>query len=270
MPAFVYGLNTSTIKPASLLDKVRIAAETGYRAIELWHDDLEAFVRGGGTLAEVKRALDDGGLAVATTIYLKGWFETTAGAHADALDLCRRRLEQAAAVGAAHVIAGPPAGVADRDLGAAHYRELLALGREYGVKPAMEFLGFVEDINTIDDAWEIVTKAGDPDGTIVLDPFHIFRGGGSPERISSLPPEGIAVFHFNDAPAAPPRAEQHDRHRVYPGDGHLDLRGMVRQLERIGYRGCISLELFNESLWEQDPRDVARTGLEKMRAVVET
>lgn len=269
MAEFIYCLNTSTIKPASLLEKIRITAETGYRAIELWHEDLEAFVSDGGTLAEVKRALDDGGLSVATTIYLKGWFESTGADYQQALETCRRRMEQAAAVGAAHVIAGPPAGTAQRDLGAAHYRELLALGREYGVKPAMEFLGFVEDITTIDDAWEIVTKAGDPDGTIVLDPFHIFRGGGPPERIGDLPADRIAIFHFNDAPTSPSRTEQHDRDRVYPGDGHLDLRGMLDQLEKIGYRGCISLELFNEALWSQDPREVAKTGLEKMRQVVE-
>lgn len=269
MPEFVYGLNTSTIKPAPLPEKIRIAAETGYRAIELWHDDLEAFVRDGGSLADVKRRLDEGGLTVVTTIYLKGWFESTGEAYQQVLEQCRRRMDQAAVVGARHIIAGPPAGTADRDVGAAHYRELLAIGREYGVRPAMEFLGFVEDIKTIDDAWEIVTNAGDPDGTIVLDPFHIFRGGDSAERIGSVPGDRIAVFHFNDAPASPPRQEQHDRHRVYPGDGHLDLGGMIRELKKTGYRGCISLELFNESLWARDPREVAQVGLEKMRAVVE-
>jgi sugar phosphate isomerase/epimerase len=269
VPEFVYGLNTSTIKPAALLEKIRIAAETGYRAIELWHEDLEVYLRDGGSLADVRRALDDGGLTVATTIYVKGWFESTGEAYQQALEQCRRRMDQAAAVGAGHIIAGPPAVHADRDLGAAHYRELLALGREYGVRPAMEFLGFVEDIKTIDDAWEIITQAGDPDGTIVLDPFHIFRGGGSMERIGSLPGDRIAVCHFNDAPASPPREQQHDRHRVYPGDGHLDLRGMIRQLRATGYRGCVSLELFNEALWAREPREVAATGLEKMRAVIE-
>jgi len=44
--------------------------------------------------------------------------------------------------------------MADHDLGARNYRELLEIGLAMGVKPAMEFLGFVEDINTIEDALE--------------------------------------------------------------------------------------------------------------------
>jgi 2-keto-myo-inositol isomerase len=37
----------------------------------------------------------------------------------------------------------------------------------------------------------------------------------------------------------------------------------------IGYQGWLSLELFREDLWKRDPLEVARIGLEKMRAVVE-
>jgi sugar phosphate isomerase/epimerase len=85
-----------------------------------------------------------------------------------------------------------------------------------------------------------------------------------------VPADRIAISHFNDAPAIPPRLQQHDKDRVYPGDGHLDLRRMVRLLKQVGYNRWLSLELFNEKLWAQDPAEVARTGLEKMRAVVES
>ena len=44
---------------------------------------------------------------------------------------------------------------------------------------------------------------------------------------------------------------------------------MVSILREIQYRGPISLELFNETLWQQDPLEVARIGLDKMRQVVE-
>lgn len=269
MPDFQYCLNSSTIRPAPILDKIRIAGEVGYSAIELWHDDIDLHLSRGGTLQELKAALTDQNLVVPTTIYLKGWFETTGAEHAVELEECKRRMAQAAAVGAIHVIAGPPAGFADHDQGARNYHELLEIGRTFGVRPAMEFLGFVDDINTIEDGLEIVTKAGHPDGTVVLDPFHIFRGGGSPESIVKLRAEQIAIFHFNDAPAHPPRAQQHDKDRVYPGEGHLDLKRQLDLLRQIGYRRWLSLELFREDLWAQDPKEVARVGLEKMRAVAE-
>ena len=59
MSQFTLALNTSTIRPASLMDKIRIAGKTGYEAIELWNDDLTAYEEQNGSLADVKRALDD-------------------------------------------------------------------------------------------------------------------------------------------------------------------------------------------------------------------
>ena len=53
------------------------------------------------------------------------------------------------------------------------------------------------------------------------------------------------------------------------GDGTFDLRRYLELLLATGYEGFLSLELFREDLWKQDPVDVAREGLEKMRQVVE-
>ncbi len=270
MANFIYCLNSSTIRPTPILDKIRIAGETGYQAIELWHDDIDAHLNQGGTLAELRWALGDNGLTVPTTIYLKGWFETTGSEHVRELEECKRRMNQAAELGAIHVIAGPPAGQADHDQGARNYHELLEIGRKIGVKPAMEYLGFVEDINTIEHAAEIIAKSEHPDATIVHDPFHIFRGGGSFDSLVKLPAQRIAICHFNDTPASPPRVEQHDKDRVMPGRGHLDLRHMLTLLKQIGYNRWLSLELFREDLWAQDPRTVARQGLEAMREVAES
>jgi sugar phosphate isomerase/epimerase len=49
----------------------------------------------------------------------------------------------------------------------------------------------------------------------------------------------------------------------------LDLRRQIALLEQIGYGGWLSLELFREDLWREDPLEVARVGLQKMRAVAE-
>ena len=263
------GLNTSTIRPAGLMDKIRIASETGYSAIELWNDDLTAYEEQGGSLADVKKALDDYGLSVPTVIALHGWLNTTGTEHQEAIEEAKRRMAQAAAIGSTYIISSPPREVADLQLGGKNYRELLELGREFGVKPAMEFLGFVDGVNQVKHAWEVMEVADHPDSTIVLDPFHIYRGGGEIEDIKGIPGEKIAVFHFNDAPAQPAREAQSDADRVYPGDGILDLGQMISILNDAGYTGVISLELFNPTYWEQNPAEVARIGLEKMRAIVE-
>ena len=269
MAPFSYCLNASTIRPTPILDKIRIAGDVGYSAIELWHDEIEAFVASGRPLGDIKKALGDAGLSLPTTIYLRGWCDTTGAEHTAGLDECKRRLQQAAELGAVHSIASPAGGTVDVALAARNYRELVELGLSFGVKPAMEYLGFVEQLNTIESALEIMTLSGHPQATIIVDPFHNFRGGGSFASMAKLRGDQIAISHFNDTPATPPRLEQHDHSRVLPGEGHLDLKQWIGLLRQIGYKGCLSLELFNEALWARDPKEVATRGLETMRAVAE-
>lgn len=269
MPDFIYCLNSSTIRPTPILDKIRIAGDVGYSAIELWHDDIDLHLSKGGQLADIRKAVDDAGLAVPTSIYVKGWAESDAAVRKVELDECHRRFEQAAAVGAIHVIAGPPPGVCDRDHVARCYHDLVEIGLSLGVRPAFEYLGFVDDINSIDAAIEVITKSQHSQATVVLDPFHCFRGGAGFEAISQLRSDQIAISHFNDTPALPTRLEQHDHSRVQPGDGHLDLKRYLDLLRQVGYQRWLSLELFREDLWARDPREVAKIGLDKMRAAVE-
>ena len=269
MSRFRYCLNASTIATTPILKQIEVAKAAGYEAIELWHDHIDTHLVAGGTLTEIRKAIDDSRLKIPTTIYLAGWFQPGGTEHDVAIAEVRRRLEQAAAVGAEFSIAGPPPGKADRDLGARHYAELLELGKSYGVKPAFEYLGFVDDINTIDDAIDIVQRSGHSDATVVIDPFHCWRGGGSAASISKLKANQIAISHFNDAPSMPPANTQHDSDRVLPGDGAIDLRFYCDQLVSIGYDGYLSLELFREDLWAKNPFEVATLGLEKMKAVVE-
>ena len=269
MPGFIYCLNSSTIKPMPILDKIRVAAAAGYGAIELWHDDIDAYIASGGKLEDVRKAVDDHGLQVPTTIFLKGWWDTDGAEYAAAMDEIRRRLNQAAVVGARHAIAGPPVGNVDFQRGAERYAELLRVGREFGVLPAVEYLGFVEQVNRIEDALRVMEGSGDPQATIVLDPFHCYRGGGPIDSIRLLKADQVAISHFNDSPSHPPRETLHDPDRVMPGDGCVDLKKYVSLLHEVGYQRWLSLELFRRDLWERDPLEVARLGLEKMRAVAE-
>ncbi|MEQ9410324.1 MAG: sugar phosphate isomerase/epimerase [Fuerstiella sp.] len=269
MTAFQYSLNSSTIRTTPILKKIEAAATAGYAGLELWHDDIDAYVRDGGTVADLRKCVEDHGLQVPTTIHMKDWFQPAGAPHVAAMDEARRKLDQAAAVGAGFTVAGPPHGKADRTLGKRHYHELLELGAEFGVRPAFEYLGFVEDIKTIDDAIEIVEGSAHPNACLVLDPFHCYVGEGGPEAIAKLRAEQVAVSHFNDAPAEPPPATQRDPDRVMPGDGAVDLKRYCDLLRQIGFSGFLSLELFRPDLWEQDPVEVAKIGLEKMRAIAE-
>jgi sugar phosphate isomerase/epimerase len=117
---------------------------------------------------------------------------------------------------------------------------------------------------------EIVALADAPDTTVVLDAFHIYRGGGSDEDILKLRGEQVSIFHIDDVPEdGRTRQELADGDRVYPGDGILNLVGMLKMLTTIGFSGPVSLELFREDLWTEDPFTVACSGAEKVRRLFE-
>jgi 2-keto-myo-inositol isomerase len=268
MSEFTYCLNASTIRPTPLLDKVRIAGETGYQAIELWNDEVDAYLADGGNLRELKSRLDDAGLRVASMIALFGWITASDAELPGVLSECRRKMEQAAALGCPYAIASPPQEVVDIELAANRYAQLLGLGRDVGVLPSMEFLGFTDGINSLALANAIADGSRDPEATIVADVYHMIRGGGSIDDLLSIPGERMAIFHINDLPTSPPPLTQTDNDRVMLGEGFVDLPRVVAHLRTIGYRGAVSLELFNPSLWVRDPREVARIGMERMKGLL--
>jgi sugar phosphate isomerase/epimerase len=262
-------LNTSTIRPASLLDKLAIAAESGYSAIELWNDDLTQFEQQGGSLAEIRRRTQDLGLAVPSVIALFDWMQSEGESKRAAFVEARRRMTQAAAVGARHIVASPVPDSQTLDIGhaSARYRELLELGKQMGVSPSMEFLGFFRNVYQLEQALAIARQADHADASIVLDPFHLYRGGSGFGGFTVLGDIRISICHFNDSPSSPPQFEQGDGDRVYPGDGILPLTQMLRDLANIGYDGYLSVELFNAAYWQKDLKEVAATAREKTEAI---
>ncbi len=269
MSAFRYSLNASTIRTTPLLEKISVTAEAGYEGIELWFDEVEEFLATGGTLETISAEIEESGLAIPTMIMLRDWWSASEEEYPAVFETCLKRIRIAAELGAEYVIACPHREVPDYDLGGLRYRQLLEAGIKAGAKPAVEFLGFVEAVTKIEDALQVVEKSGHSQATLVLDPFHVFRGGGTMETIAKLKPTQIAISHFNDAVDTVPREQQMDPDRVLPGDGHLDLTRYCQLLKQIGYGGWLSLELFRDDLWQQDPLSVATLGLERMRSIAD-
>jgi 2-keto-myo-inositol isomerase len=269
MSDFVYCLNTSTIRPTPLLEKIAIAAEAGYTAIEPWNDEITAYLEQGGRLSDLKRALTDSGLKVVSMIALHGWITSEGTELGRVLDECKRRMAQAVELGSPYIVASPPQQVVDLNHASDRFTKLIELGAQLGVMPSMEFLGFVDGIKNVASAWAIAAGTGDPRATVVADVFHMMRGAGSIDDILTLKGDRLACFHINDLPAEPDPLTQKDEDRVMVGDGIADLSRVIADLRTIGYRGPLSLELFNSQLWEQDPLHVAKTGFERIRELVE-
>jgi sugar phosphate isomerase/epimerase len=268
MSEFPLCLNTSTIRPTPLLDKIAIAGRAGYHAIEPWNDEITDHLARGGTIRDLTSALADAGLKVVSMIALHGWVTAEGDDYARVLDDCKRRMEQAVALGSPYIVASPPREVVDLGRAARRFGELMRLGKTIGVSPSMEFLGFVEGIKNVESAFTIARDCGEPGATVVADVFHMMRGGGSVDDLLTLSGDALACFHINDLPASPAPSSQTDADRVMIGEGIADLPRVIENLRAIGYGGPLSLELFNRELWGKDPFDVVRIGLERLEKLV--
>jgi len=276
-PPFGYCLNMSTIrradgKPRPITEQVEIAARAGYDAIEPWTREVQQHVEDGGSLSDLRKRIEDSGLTVESAIGFAPWLVDDETQRAQGLEAAKRDMEMLLAIGGRR-LAAPPVGVTNQSglnllAAAERYRRLLEVGDQVGVIPELELWGFSKSMSRLGEVMFVAVESGHPRACILPDVYHIYKGGSDFEGLRLINGASIPVFHINDYPADPPRETIKDEHRVFPGEGVAPLTQILRMLHANGCRCMLSLELFNRDYWQRDPLEVARTGLEKMKAAV--
>lgn len=273
---FGYCLNTSTVRGANLgIDAViEIAARAGYNAIEPWISELEAFEKKGGSLKDLGKKLSDNGLAVPSAIGFAKWIVNDDAERAKGLEHMKRDMDKVAQIGGTH-IAAPAVGATKPedpaiDLLAAgdRYREVCKIGEQTGVIPAVEVWGFSKTLTRLADAMMVAVAAGHPNACVLADVYHLYKGGSDPSGLRLINGATMTCMHFNDYPAEPARETITDAHRIFPGDGVAPIKQILTTLRDTGFRGYLSLELFNRDYWKQAPPKVAEAGIAKMKEAV--
>ena len=272
---FGYCLNTSTIRGhnLSITEEIDTAAEAGYRAIEPWIGKIDAYVDQGGSLKDLAKRLSDHGMTVESSIGFAQWIVNDDDRRSKWMEVAKRDMDRIAQIGGKRTAAAA-AGAQDRtdiDLmrAAERYRALLELGDKMGVVPQVEVWGFSKTLTKLSHAVMVAVEAGHPKACVLSDVYHLHKGGSDFNGLRLLSADSMHVMHMNDYPADPPREKITDAQRIYPGDGVAPLDSILRTLRDIGFRGYLSLELFNESYWKNDNAlTVAETGLRKMREAV--
>jgi 2-keto-myo-inositol isomerase len=272
---FRYCLNTATLQGYRLgiAELVDVAAKAGYQAIEPWLNLLTAYVRQGGSLADLRKRIADGGLTVESAIAFSPWLAEDPAKRADALEQSKREMEMVAQIGGKR-IAAPPAGantgseialptIADR------FRALLELGDRTGVVPELEFWGPSVNLRRLGEAVSVAIAADHAKACVLADVFHLYKGGSGFRGLRLLSAQAVPVIHMNDYPALPPREMIADRNRVFPGDGVAPMKQILGDLRGVNPQAVLSLEVFNPAYWNGDPLETAKRGLAKMQQAAE-
>jgi sugar phosphate isomerase/epimerase len=150
----------------------------------------------------------------------------------------------------------------DLDLIAQDLRKLAMLAVPLGIKVAYEGLSWGRTVNEFTTSWDVVCRADCPNLGIGLDSFHIFAAKTPLDGIEELDPARIFLvqlsdFMWQETPSFEERMATARTFRVFPGEGvHSDdLADLVLRLDKIGYRGDYSYEVFNDD-YQQLPLNV--------------
>lgn len=133
-------------------------------------------------------------------------------------------------------------------------RECARILDEYGIRFGIEWVGpktlrtLKHDfIHTLPGALDMIGAIDRPNVGLLFDSFHWYTSGATVEDILALRSDQIVLVHINDAPDKP-ADEQIDNQRLLPGEGIIDLQGMLSGLKRIGYDSLVSVETFSDTL----------------------
>ena len=123
---------------------------------------------------------------------------------------------------------------------------------------AYEALAWGRHVNEYDRAWRIVQAADHPALGVCLDSFHILSRGTDLGAIADIPTEKLFLHPLVDAAHLVMDVLQWSRHyRCFPGQGGFDLADFTSRVLHAGYRGPLSLEVFNDVFRQADPERMA-------------
>lgn len=272
---FTYCLNTATIREHNLgmVGELEAASAAGFDAVEIWMDTLQSYIEKGGKTAELRRRIADLNLTVEGAIGFAPWISNDDQVRAKAIEQLKKEMELLAELGCKRT-AAPPAGETQKpglDLrkAAERYRAILELGDKTGVVPHLELWGPSANLNKLSDVMFVAIETGHPKARVLLDNYHLYKGGSSIDSLKLVNPYAVEIIHVNDFPATPSRAVITDADRTYPGDGVSPIREVLHSLQSSSRPLVISLEVFNKTYYRQKAQDVLNTGLAKMKKVTQ-
>ena len=247
-----YGMDTITMA-GPLEAKLEAMKSVGFSQVMLMARDLVGHP--GGVKAAVK-AVQESGLRPTGFQVLRDFEGLSGHLHSYKVDIAKSMLEMCAATGSKVLLACSSTSrhaTEDLDLIAKDLKKLAMMAIPLGIKVAYEGLSWGRTVNEFTTSWDVVCRADCPNLGIGIDSFHIFAAKTPLDAIEDIDPDRIFLaqlsdFMWHETPSFEERMTTARTFRVFPGEGvHSDqLADLVLRLERIGYRGDYSFEVFND------------------------
>jgi len=243
---------------------IQIAAETGYDFVSLRltpvTDDEPRFpyTTDPNLVSDVVKALDEYDMSVLDVELIR------TDPHTNAADW-RAFVEVSAEMGARHIVTQVPE--PDRGRAVERFHEICDLAALHRMTVDLEFIPW-SATKDLAAAVEIVTRAGRPNGAILIDTLHFARSGSSVQHLANLSRGLFNFVQLCDA-RTPTSTADEDLIRVArsdreaPGTADIDLRPIMEALPSVPYSlevpNHLRLEKLGASAYARQVREAADT-----------
>lgn len=250
----------------TLRQKLEAVAAAGFDGIELFEAD---FINFKGTATELRRIVADLGLSIDLYQPFRDFEGMPEPQFRRSLERAERKFDLMEAMGAPMVLCcsnTSPLSVNDPALAAAQLHELAERAARRNLRVGFEALAWGRHTSLYGQAWNIVKQADHAHLGLILDSFHTLSLKDDPAGIVDIPGDKIFFLQMADAPLLAMDVLQWARHhRSFPGQGDFDVVGFFEKVLLAGYRGPLSLEIFNDIFRETPNR---RTAVDAMRSLL--
>ncbi|MEE3850934.1 sugar phosphate isomerase/epimerase family protein [Gordonia sp. LSe1-13] len=240
--------------PVEIGRRIEAVAEAGWQGVGLVHADLTTIGAGIG-LPKLKEILDANDITIVELEFITNWWAD--GEVKRESDRVRDELFEAAAILGARTVKtgaelqsfGATTGSVSLDVFAEKFDVLADVAGSHGVRVALEPMP-MSNITTIDAGSDFIRTVGNRHGGLVVDTWHVARGGTDFGRLPEiLPMEHVFVVELDDAPAEPVGTLWDDTcdRRQNPGEGQLDTVRFVEEMVRAGWKGHWGVEIIAEA-----------------------
>jgi len=261
---------SGTLGDCPLEERLEATAQVGYGQLSVRLDDIAGL--DDDSLTEVGRTAERHGVQLATLEAIFSWTDTGPrdwpGSAVDVADTINR----APAVGCDSITA-----IAARldnpsiDRQTTDFAALCDLAAERGLAIDLEFSP-LSSVSGISEAWQIVSDAGRPNGRILFDTWHFFRGDGDLATLATVPGPRIGQVQISDASSLVQGKLYADtmRHRRQPGEGDFDLVTVLQVLAEIDGLRSVGPEVISDENRARGPLEAARVSAEATDRLFET
>ena len=231
----------------SFIERCEAAAAAGFTGIGLHSDDLPRTIAAGVDVPEMQAVLRTNGLELVEIEFLAGW--AFGAGESGRISPSLAGIEAVAdALGGRQVSAGEFSGdlrldtVDALDSAAKALRANANRLAQRGLLVALESFPW-SALSNIGIAIDLLRRADAPNAGLLIDVWHFYNGGGHPEQLVDLPTAGITGVQLNDGPLVHANFQQHARaERQLPGEGELDVVGLINAVRRAGFTGPYCVE----------------------------